>query len=176
MDNRRERVGYEKGKLVMRALEDQLGQDVLIRCLHAFVERHHRGDAAEWSDFAAVVNKETGQDYGWFFAEWVGRAGMPSVRLTNVATTDDGTGRWVEADIVQEGAPYRMKMAVRLEQQDGTVTDSVTDVHGATTHIRVRTTGAPARLSLDPEGKLPLAEPAHQPLHTDTAVYEWPPK
>ncbi len=174
MDDRQVRVGYEKGRLIMHALEDQLGQETLLRSLHIFVSQHPHGEAADWSEFAAVVNQVTGQDYGWFFAQWIGRVGLPAVRLENVITRDDDQGNWVEADIVQDGAPYRLKMGIRLEQQDGTNVDSIAEVRGAITHIRVKADARPARLALDPEGVLPLAEPAHQPIHTDATVYEWP--
>ena len=59
-------IGYGKGERVMRALEEELGQETIKRCLAAFVTQHPRGTIADWPDWEATVDKVTGKDYRWF--------------------------------------------------------------------------------------------------------------
>ena len=155
-------VGYGKGALVMRALEAQIGQETLLRCLQTFVKDHPRGEAAEWPEFARAVQKTTGQDYGWFFAQWVERTGLPRVRLENVTSQADGTGFVVRGEIVQEGEPYRLRLSVRLQTQAGKSLRQSLDVDGARTPFELRSPSAPLRLTLDPDNVLPLATTTEQ--------------
>jgi hypothetical protein len=173
-DNRQIAVGYGKGALVLRMLEEQLGQETMLRCMQAFLKDHPRGEAAEWPDFEAAVDAVTGQNYRWFFAQWAERSDLPKVWLTGVKTQQDGAETVVEGDIVQEGAPYRMRVPVRLETKESGPVTAVIEVQGPRTHFVLRADAPPIRLRLDPDGVLLLAPPAEAPPDTDVTAYEFP--
>jgi aminopeptidase N len=174
-DGRQSAVGYGKGAFVLRMLEEQIGQETMLRCMQAFLKNHPRGEAAEWPDFEAAVNQVTGQNYRWFFAQWTERKDLPQVWLTGVKTRQEGAETVVEGDIVQEGMPYRMRMPVRLETKEGgrPVTAAI-EVQGPRTHFVLRADAPPLRMSLDPDGTLLLAPPDDALPDTDVTTYEFP--
>ena len=161
-DGPQEAVGYGKGGLVMRVLEEELGRAMLLRCLQTFVKDHQKGEAAEWPEFAQAVNKTTGQDYGWFFEQWTRRKGLPRVRLANVTTRRLANGYEVQGEIVQEGEPYRLRLPLRLRNQEGKAKQWTVDVQGERTVFRLQTQSLPTRLILDPDNLLPLETTTEQ--------------
>lgn len=161
-DGHDEAVGYGKGALVMRALEAQVGQETMLRCLQTFVKDHPRGQAAEWPEFAQAVNKTTGQDCGWFFAQWIGRVGLPRVRLENMTSRPEAQGFVVRGVIVQEGDPYRLRLPIVVKTQAGKSLHQTLDAEGARTPFELHTPSAPVRLTLDPDNLLPLATTTEQ--------------
>lgn len=157
-DGRSESVGYGKGKLVMRVLEEQIGQEKMLNCLATFAKEHPHGEAAEWGEFAAIVSRVTGEDYGWFFRQWVSRAGLPTLHLANVTAKQNGDGWTVEGDVTQSPPRYRLKLPVHLETK-GTSVDAVLEVSetdGTGTHFVLRTPSAPVQITLDPDFLIPL--------------------
>ncbi len=156
-DNAQTAVGYGKGAMVARALEAEIGQTLMQRCLSAFIADHPRGELAEWPDFEAVVNKTTGKNYRWFFAQWTERTGLPSAHLGNPAVKRDGADYLIEADFAQTREPiYRLSVPLTLETGGKPVTALLLS-EGKMTHIILRTKSVPKRLLADPEGTLPLA-------------------
>ena len=161
-DGRQAAVGYGKGGLVMRVLEEEIGQATMLRCLQTFIKEHSKGEAAEWPEFERIVSKVTGQDYDWFFAQWMQRKGLPHVHLENVRSERAGDGYLVQGDIVQEGEPYRLHLPVRLDTQNGQAARQTLEAAGARTAFRLQSPSAPTRLALDPNNLLPLAMTAEQ--------------
>lgn len=71
---------YEKGGIVLHMLRRLLGEDAFHHALAAYGRVHARG-SVETSDFRRVVEDVTGRRLGWFFEEWIDRAGFPEVRV-----------------------------------------------------------------------------------------------
>lgn len=159
-DGRQSAVGYGKGALVLRVLEDELGQETMLKCLQAFVKERKRGEAAEWSDFEAVVARVSGKDLRWFFAQWAERAGLPNLHMENVTMRTDGSQTVVEADLVQEGEPYRLHLPVVLEVESGAPLTRTIEIAEPRTHLELRVLAPAKTLMLDPKGTLPLVLPA----------------
>jgi hypothetical protein len=170
-DGRQVAVGYGKGALVLRVLEEEIGLDTMLQSIREFLSSHKRGEAAEWPDFEAAVNKVAGKDYRWFFAQWAERTGMPAIRLANVEAWNTGNGIIVEADIVQSGTPYRLKVPVLLETSSGADVRDTVIAQGARTRFRLRASSLPTQLVLDPEGILPLAQSPDTPDDTDRTLF-----
>lgn len=154
-DPHQEAVGYDKGGLVLRALEAEIGLDKLLQCIRAFVSTHPKGEAAEWSDFEHTVTTTTGQDYRWFFAQWLERTGAPTLRVTGLTVIPQDKGYVVEGDILQSDSPYRLSLPYRLNTRNGPLTGTLS-VERAQTHFRLATPSRPSELILDPEFGLPL--------------------
>ncbi len=167
---------YIKGAQVLRALEAELGQETMLRCMGTFVSTHPRGTPAEWPDFEAIVHKVTGKDYRWFFAQWLERPALPVVWLANISTqpTDDGQ-ILVQGEVRQAGEPYRLTMPVLVELRNGASVTATLDMREANTPFHVRVPTPPARLTLDPDDTLPLALPAETPPNADLLTYDFPP-
>ncbi|MDW8206952.1 MAG: M1 family aminopeptidase [Chloroherpetonaceae bacterium] len=159
MDGAHVAVGYGKGAGVLRALEGELGVEGMLRCMREFVRGHVRGEAAEWGDFAGVVRRVTGRDYGWFFDQWLERRGVPRLRVEGLRGVRSGAGWEVVGVVVQEGEPYRLRLPVEVVCAGGARVRSEVVCAGVRTGLRVVAGCAPRRLRVDPEGVLPLWMP-----------------
>ena len=155
-DDRQAGVGYGKGPLVLQMLENEIGLETMKKCCAAFAAGHPKGEAAEWEEFEGVVNKITGKNYRWFFAQWEERTGLPVAHLENVMMQHSGANYIVEGDFVQEGEPvYRMHVPVRIETADRPVNVAF-EAAEARTHFRLTSQKPPTHLYLDPQGVVPL--------------------
>lgn len=171
-DMRQASVGYGKGSLVLRVLEEELGQDKMRACVQAFYAAHARGKAVEWSDFEKIVNKTTGKDYRWFFAQWMERKGLPALSLSNVRSVKTNAGYVIVGEIVQSGAPYRLTLTVRGTTADGQNQYHSLVIDKARTPFRLQSLTPLVRVTLDPDRVLPLAAPPDTPRDVDTTVWE----
>jgi len=115
-------VVYEKGAWVLHMLrnyllrDDDPGETRFRGLLREFYARF-TGRRAFTEDFRAAVERATGEDMGWFFAQWVYGTAVPVYRFTwRVEPTADG--RWrVHGRVEQSRVPdaFRMPVLVRVD-------------------------------------------------------------
>ncbi len=174
-DDQQIAAGYEKGHKVLKMLEDRLGQPLMLRCMRRFFADHTQGEAADWPEFEAAVQKETGADYRWFFGEWLERPGMPRLALAHTTVQKDKDGYLVETDVVQEGNPYRLALLVQLELATGQPLRSMQEIEGTMTHLQFHVASAPTRLRLDPLGDVLFSPPLGSPAGSDPTLITFRP-
>lgn len=78
---------YQKAPVVMRHLEDLMGEDVFRDGLREYLKTHAFGNAT-WSDLIEVLDKRTPQDLKSWSQVWVEEPGRP--RITTERATKDG--------------------------------------------------------------------------------------
>ena len=149
-------VGYGKGALVLGMLEDLLGTEKMIACMRRFYQDHKAGDPADWPDFERAVKNVTGRDYGWFFRQWVERGGVPQVRLAEVTVTPQNGAYLVRGRVLQEGAPYQMRIPIALETTGERILKEL-DVDGPSTTFEIMSPTAVKSVKLDPAGNIVMA-------------------
>ncbi len=108
-------LGYGKGAFVLQMLEDELGKDMFLRCIHTWFGNHKPGNLEEWDGFIQAVRQTTGKDYDWFFSQWLHRPGWPRFDITNVKYA----GGAVTGTVTFTGTPYRLSVEVLILQSDG---------------------------------------------------------
>ena len=169
-DGEQSSVGYGKGPLVLRVLEDEIGQPAMLRAMQTFYKSYPTGSTAEWSDFERIVNAQTGKDYRWFFSQWLERVGLPSAQLRNVKVEKSGSGYVVTGEIVQTEPAYRLKIPLELKTEKGSHIYT-SGIEGGSLREAIRkgaeimpfslkTDAKPLSLSVDPHDTIPLALPA----------------
>lgn len=153
-------VGYGKGEQVLRLLEEEIGIEDLLQALTGLITSPRRGQAVEWADIERAVNRASGRDMGWFFDQWLRRAGSPRLTLV-VDGVLPGPRRAIVGRILQRGSFYRMKMPIQVELRSGRIVQKSVEISGASTPFQIDVDGAPDRLVLDPEALFPIspAEP-----------------
>jgi hypothetical protein len=104
-------LGYGKGAHVLQALELELGTDRMIETMQRWLRSHPRGETAEWEDYERVV----GEEYRWFFDQWLRQPGWPIFDISNVRWQD---GR-LTGQAQFEGHPYRLTLEVLVEDGQG---------------------------------------------------------
>ncbi len=115
-------IVYQKGAWVLHMLRalmidlKTMNEDRFSGMMKDFYTTY-RGKQATTDDFRAVVERNTGQDMGWFFTQWVQESAIPTYRVAyQVADAPDGK-YVVRFRIRQEGVPesFRMYVPIGLE-------------------------------------------------------------
>ncbi len=146
-------VGYNKGVMVFAMLEDLLGSDTFNRGLKEF----YTGNAfrrATWGDIEDAFSKASGKDLGWFFEQWLGRAGGPELSLTDVFTERSEDGFVTSFKITQKAPAYAMTIPVRLTTADGKIIEKNLKIKRTTTNSSITTQARPATLEVDPSHRV----------------------
>lgn len=71
---------YQRGSRVLHMLNRIVGEEAFWRANRIFLERHSYG-LVQTDDLKAAFNEATGRDLGWFFDEWIYKAGHPEYRV-----------------------------------------------------------------------------------------------
>jgi hypothetical protein len=144
-------IGYGKVSMVFHALARRLGDDAFRAGLRDFTSAHG-GARASWASLEESFERASGTDLGPFFAQWIGRAGLPRLALAKVRADDDGL---IRGDVVQEGEPYDLDLELELERPDGTRVARAIQISGATSSFAVASDGPVAIVRLDPAWHVP---------------------
>ncbi len=111
---------YQKGALVLHRLRGLVGTEKFWSGIRTYYARHRDGNATT-AAFRQAMEEQSGQDLGWFFDQWLNRAGSPAVKF---AWHYEGAGKKliVELEQTQAGSPYRLPLEIavdgRLEKLD----------------------------------------------------------
>lgn len=71
------RIIYQKAPVVMRMLEERLGEEKLQQGLQEYLKRYAYGNAS-WDDLIQILDQSTDDDLSGWSTAWVKRAGMPT--------------------------------------------------------------------------------------------------
>jgi aminopeptidase N len=137
-------IVYQKGGWVLHLLRGQIGMEKFWAGIREYYRRFRDGNAST-SDFQHVMEDVSGQDLGWFFQQWVYRAGSPAVEGT---WRYDAARRQVEIELTQTqaGEAYRLPLEVGI---DGAV--EKIEMREKRQTFTLRAAREPARVELDPE-------------------------
>ncbi len=122
-----DRHAYEKGGVVLNMLRDLVGEDVFTEILRTFLAKHGYGNATS-TDFFENVRRVTGEDYGWFFDQWILSPGHP---VLDVSYTWDEQREMLAMTVIQTqdtstGVPvFRLPISVGITTRAGKNVESV---------------------------------------------------
>ncbi len=109
---------YARSAAVLHMLRYVLGDSLFWRAMHAYIVKH-QFTPVETNDLKTSIEESTGQSLGWFFDEWVYRAGYPVFDLSTEWNDTTST----------------LRLRVRQSQQQ----DSLTGVFRTPVDIEIRT-------------------------------------
>ncbi|MGH7542564.1 MAG: M1 family metallopeptidase, partial [Gemmatimonadota bacterium] len=107
---------YQKGAWVLHMLRRQVGDEAFFGAIRRYYSAL-RDENAWTADFERIVEETSGQDLGWFFAQWLGRADLP-VLLRETTSGEDGRTRIVVRQ-PQAGGPFRLDVELELRWEGG---------------------------------------------------------
>lgn len=120
-------IMYHKGAVVMDMMRVELGEQMWLDSLKAFITKFGR-DYARWQDLNKVVNEQTGEDYDWYFKQWFAKTGFIRGEIA-VNVTDEGKGSQVKLRFAHLGAePMRFRMPIRVTYTDRTTENAFLDI------------------------------------------------
>jgi aminopeptidase N len=108
-------IVYQKGGWVLHLLRGQIGTDKFWAGIREYYRKYRDGNAST-ADFRQVMEESSGADLGWFFQQWVYRAGSPVVEG---GWTYDAAAKKVAVELTQTqpGDAYRMPLEVAVKGQ-----------------------------------------------------------
>jgi len=145
-------VGYNKGMMVFKMLEDLIGTEAFNDGLARLV-RSRSFKPTTWDHIEAAFEAASGRGLKWFFEQWIERAGAPSLRLEDARAHTDGAAPYVSFRIsqTQKAAPYSLRLPVEVELRDGHVVSRVVELEGRSREFSVPLPSPPASVEIDPE-------------------------
>jgi aminopeptidase N len=146
------RNSYEKGGFVLHMLRAQVGERAFFDALRSYYLKH-RNSTAVTADLRAEMERESKQNLGWFFDQWLRRPGYPEV---TAAWSYDTTAREVALNVSQNArfGLYRFPLAVAVIDSNGVehrTTVQLSSETEAPALVRIPLATAPARVVLDPD-------------------------
>ncbi|MDA0652944.1 MAG: M1 family aminopeptidase [Proteobacteria bacterium] len=143
-------IGYNKVALIFHMLRRELGDVAFAKALRQFWQQR-QGGRAGWMDLRRAFESASGRELGWFFDQWLDRAGAPRLRLSQVgveAPTDQG-GYRLRFIIRQDPPAYRLTIPVAVETKAGLRHELIT-MAGNETVATLDLTAQPLALHIDP--------------------------
>jgi len=77
-----DRHTYEKGGVVLNMFRELVGEEIFGKVLRTFLQTHAYSNATT-TDFFNSVRQVTGEDYNWFFDQWLLRPGHPVLDVSH---------------------------------------------------------------------------------------------
>lgn len=160
-DQKDNAIGYQKAAMLFHMLRREIGEEAFWGGLRRLVAEY-KGAYATWRELERVFGESAGRDLRWFFAQWVERAGAPSLRIENATARPETTGdggdrphrisariRQIQAD--GSGGPYRLRLPVRVALAGGAIYPATVDVDSADQQVSLLAPAAPVALEIDPD-------------------------
>jgi aminopeptidase N len=122
-----DRHTYEKGGVVLNMFRELVGEEIFGKVLRTFLEKHAYSNVTT-TDFFDTVRQVTGEDYSWFFDQWLLRPGHP---VLDVSHTWDNKQKVLSMTIRQTqdrklGTPvYRLPIKLGITTKAGEMVESV---------------------------------------------------
>jgi aminopeptidase N len=122
-----DRHTYEKGGVVLNMFRELVGETVFKNVLRTFLESHAYSNTTT-TDFFDTVRQVTGEDYGWFFDQWLLKPGHP---VLDVSQVWDEKQKELSMNIYQTqdrklGTPiYRLPIKIGITTSSGEAIESV---------------------------------------------------
>jgi aminopeptidase N len=112
-----------------------------------------------WADFTKGASRAAGRDLGWFFDQWLNRAGAPDFQLT---WKQEG-GR-ITATITQPEPTYRVHLTLESRGRGGQRARNVVEVMGSSFTVELSPAFVVEDLVLDPEYEVLRWTPAYRAM------------
>jgi hypothetical protein len=145
-------VGYNKTAMVFVMLRETIGREAFDAGIREFW-RANQFRVASWADLRRAFEGAAQRELGRFFAQWIERAGAPSVRFVDARTTPRGEAWRVTVTLGQSNPAYRLRVPLRLRTEAGESMHAI-DVEGERTVASVEAAAPPTALLLDPDFEL----------------------
>ncbi|MDG4648134.1 M1 family aminopeptidase [Roseibacterium sp. SDUM158017] len=155
--------GYGKAALVFHMLRDEIGAAAFAEGIRGFYAAN-RNRVAGWGDLRAAFEASSGRDLGWFFDQWIDRAGLPGLRVAEAGWREAPDGAHEVTLTIRQAAPaYRLRLPVVFRTRAGEVR-RVAQIEGEVSTLRFTLPDAPRTAVIDPEFDL-----ARQPFEGELA-------
>ncbi|HEY9228129.1 MAG TPA: M1 family metallopeptidase, partial [Gemmatimonadaceae bacterium] len=149
------RNSYEKGGFVLHMLRDQVGERAFFDGIRSYYAKYRHATAVT-DDLQVEIERQSKQQLGWFFDQWLRRPGYPEL---TVKWAYDSEAREVVVDVAQgtRFGAYQFPLTLSVVGADGSsrrTTARIAATPGVAQRIRIPFSSAPANVVLDPDVEL----------------------
>lgn len=156
-------ITYAKGACVLHMFRYVLNDtNLFFNCLREYCnDTNYKYKNAVTDDFVAKINQVTGQNYSWFFDEWVKQPNHPVYKNT-YGFNHDSSGNWIvtfSTVQMQTNSPFhKMPVVLKITFSDGsdTLIRIMNEVNNQSFEFRFNR--QPEELFFDPDNDIVLKE------------------
>jgi hypothetical protein len=141
-------VGYNKVAFIFHMLRQELGDAAFSEGLRLYWWQQ-RSRIAGWAELRQAFEAASERDLGWFFEQWLARAGAPRLRLGDVRSSSEGDASRITLSLHQDPPAYRLGIPVTIDTEAGELRRRIVLEQTAMTEI-VTLPGRPTAVRLDP--------------------------
>ena len=151
-ENRRDNaIGYQKTAMIFHMLRERMGSRDFFAAIRTLVA-DYTGRYADWPHVQRTFEQASGTDLSWFFDQWIGRSGLPHVKIAHARVEPDArAGYRVVLRVTQQGPPYRLTVPVIIQLEQDREHRARLDIREETQTVSLWVPAKPRRLQLDPE-------------------------
>ena len=142
-------IGYGKAAMIFHMARRETGDGAFWNGLRN-VARTRMFRSASWTDIARELGAAAGKEMEPFFREWIGKAGAPSLSLSDVRAERSGTGWRISGRVRQRPPYYTLRVTLRAETA-GSQVDLLLPMDGESVPFGITTADRPSVLRLDPD-------------------------
>ena len=149
-------VSYSKGACVLHALRGYVGDDAWWKGIQGYVKTQ-KGNLVESDDLKKAMEKTSGKDLGWFFDQWVYKAGHPELKARWRYEAEDKTVRLTVEQIqkVDDLTPlFRLPTTVQIVE-DGEPREVPIVIEAKSTEFAIPSPTKPKSVRIDVPGWIP---------------------
>jgi len=140
-------VGYGKAAMVFHMLKNLVGDEVFYKSLKDVIGGY-RFRSASWNDIRTSFEGKYGQDLGWFFKQWIERAGLPELTLQETELKQAGRNFTLRLRIDQGDNIFQLKLPVTLHFKDRVQTETM-NIDGKEGSLDLTLPDKPRKIVLD---------------------------
>jgi hypothetical protein len=155
--------GYGKAALIFHMLRDEIGEHPFREGIRTFYAKK-RNSIAGWDDLRGAFEEAAERDLGWFFEQWIGRAGLPQIVIGTAELAEMGDETRVRLAIRQDNPTYRVSVPFVFEMASGGSERRMVTIDNADAEVLLTLPGRPVVVRLDPDFDL-----ARRPLDGELA-------
>jgi aminopeptidase N len=140
-------IVYQKGAWTLHMLRAQMGTDKFWAGIRDYYRRY-RDSNASTDDFRKVMEEDSGLQLGWFFDQWLNRAGSPVVEGT---WSYDVSTKKLHVDLrqTQPGEVYRVPLEIGIQDESAVRVEKIELTQRAQS-FEIASDKGPATVTLDP--------------------------
>ncbi len=158
-------LANNKGFLAFDLLSRTIGRERFSRILRDFT-RQNAFKLVTWDEFLQAIEKGSGKDLKWFFAQWFEQTGAPDLQLTWKQE-----GKILRGVISQSSPFYRASVEVQADSGDGQRALRKIEIRGAQTEFVWKIDFPVRSVALDPRFQILRWTPEYRAEATALADY-----
>jgi aminopeptidase N len=145
-------IVYQKGGWALHMLRTEIGDAAFREGIREYYRRYRNANAST-ADFRRVMEETSGTDLGWFFDQWLYRAGSPAVEGE---WSYDSARHRVALDLrqTQPGTPYRLPLEVAVAEPGAQPRVVKLEFRETQHRFEIESAAEPAAVELDPTTRL----------------------